>query len=384
MSVLRASFDRGTLRVEGPAAGSSELVRFDARTEFFRAQAHHYARLAHECATKRIAFDDGVAPEAFDAPRAPSPPSLRPYQHQALAAFEAFGRRGLVALPTGSGKTRVACAAMAAVGTSVLVLVPTRVLLDQWASALQALFGRSIGIVGDGVNRIEPVTVMTFESAYRKLDAHGHRFGMLVVDEVHHFAGGARAEALEMCTAPARLGLTATPPPPGSDGAERLRDLVGPIVFELEISDLLGRDLAALDLVRVHVALTDEERVAYERDIERFQALRMTILQINPNTDWLTCFRSIARTSEGRDAIARMHRATALAAFPRAKRALVRELLLRHRGDRTLLFTATAEDAFTIGHDALIPVITADVARAEREAILCAFRERKLRAICSA
>jgi superfamily II DNA or RNA helicase len=139
-----------------------------------------------------------------------------------------------------------------------------------------------------------------------------------------------------------------------------------------------------LDLVRVHVALTNEERTAYERDMDQFQALRMGILRVNPNADWLTCFRAIARTPEGREAISRMHRATALAAFPRAKRALVRELLLRHRSDRTLLFTATAEDAFTIGLDALIPVITADVARTEREAILSAFRERKLRAICSA
>jgi len=39
----------------------------------------------------------------------------------------------------------------------------------------------------------------------------GHRFQLLVVDEVHHFGCDLRDEALEMSIAPAGLGLTATP-----------------------------------------------------------------------------------------------------------------------------------------------------------------------------
>jgi len=98
----------------------------------------------------------------------------------------------------------------------------------------------------------------------------------------------------------------------------------------------------------------------------------------------MTCIRAIARMAEGRDVLASMGRASALASFPAAKRTAVRELLARHRRDRTLLFTATADDAYAIGEDELVPVITAEVGRAEREAILTAFRERRVRAICSA
>jgi superfamily II DNA or RNA helicase len=270
------------------------------------------------------------------------------------------------------------------VGGSALILVPTRVLLEQWVAILERLFETSVGVFGDGAKRVEPITVMTFESGYRQLDRYGHRFRALIVDEVHHFGGGARAEALEMCVAPIRLGLTATPPPLGSNAAERLRDLVGPIVFELEIADLAGRDLAALDLVRLHVALSPQERVAYERDITPFQGLRREILRVSPGSDWVTCLRTIARMPEGADVLAGLRRATAVASFPGAKRAAVRELLARHRGDRTLLFTASADDAYVIGTDRLVPVITADVARAERAAILAAFHERRVRAICSA
>jgi superfamily II DNA or RNA helicase len=40
----------------------------------------------------------------------------------------------------------------------------------------------------------------------------GNRFDLLVIDEVHHFGAGGGDETLEMCTAAARLGLSATLP----------------------------------------------------------------------------------------------------------------------------------------------------------------------------
>ena len=88
--------------------------------------------------------------------------------------------------------------------------------LAQWHSRLAPLLDGEVGVFGDGARRLRPLTVCTFESAFRHMDTFGDRFRLLVVDEVHHFAGGARAEALEMCAAPCRLGLTATPP---ADGA---------------------------------------------------------------------------------------------------------------------------------------------------------------------
>jgi superfamily II DNA or RNA helicase len=384
MGELRMSFDRGTLRLDGDVGALADVVRFDGRAGFHRAAAHHYTALLDLARERGLEVDDRIA-AAWSSARTPSaPPELRPYQAQALAAFERLGRRGVIALPTGSGKTRTACAALARSGQSAVVLVPTRVLLDQWLSVLRAQFGDPIGAVGDGMRSIARITVMTFESAYRCLDRFGDRFAMVIVDEAHHFAGGARAEALEMCPGPIRLGLTATPPLPGSVGAERLRELIGPLVFQLEIADLAGRDLAALELVRLPVALTPAERAAYEEDIAPFTSWRRELRRANPDADWLTCVQAIARVPGGAEVLARMHRARNLAAFPAAKRAGVRALLARHRADRTLLFTAAAEHAYVIAEEELIPVITAEVARRERDGILAAFRERKVRAVCSA
>jgi|SRR5882672_2108796 len=102
--------------------------------------------------------------------------ALRPYQEAALCAWELSGRRGLVVLPTGSGKTRVALAAMARTGLSALCLVPTRVLLEQWLREIRAVYADKVGCFGDGHRDLSPVTVATFESAYRHMDRLGNRF----------------------------------------------------------------------------------------------------------------------------------------------------------------------------------------------------------------
>jgi superfamily II DNA or RNA helicase len=385
MTSLRLSFDRGTLRLDGrPEALEMEHVRFDPRTGFHRAPASRYASILARACERGLAIDDAIALDLLVTSKDIGAAPLRPYQEQALSSFDAFGRRGIIVLPTGGGKTRVACAALSRAACSALILVPTRALLEQWISILQALHPAPIGVVGDGELRIEPITVMTFESAYRRLDVYGNRFSMLVVDEVHHFAGGLRSEALEMCVAPIRLGLTATPPPRGSLSAARLRELIGPVVCELGIDDLAGRHLADLDMVRIHVALEADEREAYVRDHEPFTELRREIRRVHPDADWKTCMALIARMPGGRDVLAGQQRASELATFPRAKRRIVHDLARRHWQDRTLLFTATAEQAYSLGSELLVPVITAETTREERLDILDRFRRGVVRMICSA
>src|SRR5437867_6677189 len=129
---------------------------------------------------------------------------------------------------------------MARGGSSALCLVPTRILLAQWLHHIKRAYAGPVGCYGDGTHELAALTVATFESAYRHMDRFGNRFGLLVVDEAHHFGCGLRDEALEMSVAKARLGLTATPP--GNEGAaERLVELVGRTAYELTTGDLAGR-----------------------------------------------------------------------------------------------------------------------------------------------
>jgi len=244
---MKLRFDRGTIVLTDPPKELDLVgapgVRWDPRVHAHRAPASQYPALKRWLLHRGSRFQD-IPPPARPTHELWSDVDLRPYQEAALSAWELGHRRGVVALPTGSGKTRLALAAMHRTRLSTLCLVPTRVLLDQWLREIGALYRGPVGCYGDGVRRWAPLTIATFESAYRHMDQLGDRFDLVIVDEVHHFGGGLRDETLEMTIADARLGLTATPSrDPGV--AARLTELVGATVFELAVADLAGDFLPA-------------------------------------------------------------------------------------------------------------------------------------------
>jgi type I site-specific restriction endonuclease len=98
-------FHRGTLEV-GAGVPDIEGALWDHRSSTRRVAAYRFAELIRRA-------DDAAQPLEGDLragwqlrPRDPSALGLRPYQQQAIAAWSAFGRRGVVVLPTGAGKTR--------------------------------------------------------------------------------------------------------------------------------------------------------------------------------------------------------------------------------------------------------------------------------------
>lgn len=175
-------FVTGTLEL-GPGLPDVAGALWDPRTSSRRVAAYRFFDLvAHaDAAGHALAGDLRASWEV--RPRDPTPLGLRPYQEQALASWTAFGRRGLVVLPTGAGKTRVAIAALFETGLPAAVLCPTRALAAAWIAELERCLGEPVGLIGDGERRIERVTVLTFESAFRHMDTLGDRFGLLIVDE---------------------------------------------------------------------------------------------------------------------------------------------------------------------------------------------------------
>ena len=119
--------------------------------------------------------------------------------------------RGVVVLPTGAGKTWVACLAIDDKRRSTLVVAPTLDLVRQWYDVLRTTFGVPVGVIGGGEYDVLPLTVTTYDSAHLHMEHLGDRFGLVVFDECHHLPGPAYALAARACVAPFRLGLTATP-----------------------------------------------------------------------------------------------------------------------------------------------------------------------------
>ncbi|MDP6702538.1 MAG: DEAD/DEAH box helicase, partial [Candidatus Latescibacteria bacterium] len=200
-----------------------------------------------------------------------SPPDPHPHQAESIAAWKQHGRRSVVVLPTGSGKSHVALLAMIEVQRSALLVAPTIDLMNQWYDLLSQSFGIEVGLLGGGYHEIEDLTVATYDSAYMHMARLGNRWGLVVFDEVHHLPGQMYSHAAEMCLAPYRLGLTATPE--RADGRHIMLDsLVGPIAYERGIKELSGEYLAEYRVERRQVQMVAEERVHYEAARDEYQA----------------------------------------------------------------------------------------------------------------
>lgn len=381
--MVHLRFDRGTLSLDGDV-DNLKGVLWDARSSSFRAAAHRFRSIAEACEANGVAVSGDLRERWPRVQRSSAPLGLRPYQRRALEAWNASGQRGLVVLPTGAGKTRIATAAIMETGLPTAILCPTRVLASAWVADLESRLGERIGCIGDGKHLVERITVFTFESAYRYMDRLGDAFGLLVVDEVHHFGSGFRLEALEACAAVARLGLTATAPEPKSEGAATLCELIGPLAFEMSFGDLVGEHLAPLTMMRQRVELDPFERAQYAEKTRAFHEMRKAFFRANRGADYPALARAIGGIVGGWRVLRDHAEATELAAFPRAKQRIVAELLEAHRSDRTIVFTAYAENAYRVAADNLVPVIAAETSARERESILTRFREGKLRAVASA
>ena len=140
------------------------------------------------------------------------------WQLDALVSWLRCGRRGVIEAVTGSGKTDVAIAAAADAlrrGRFVLVVVPSRVLMEQWHGRLTERAPRRAhrapGRQRPGRSRrratcsSRPVTRPPRTSRVPP----GTAGGLLIADECHGLGGGILRRAL-LPQYEERLGLTAT------------------------------------------------------------------------------------------------------------------------------------------------------------------------------
>ncbi|MEF8781109.1 MAG: DEAD/DEAH box helicase family protein [Haloferacaceae archaeon] len=377
---IELRYEDGTIHLSGESAsGSGDEIgdlpgaRPDPRTGGYRAPAHLYADVRDALEDRDVAYVDRV----FDAEPLDLSTTyrLREYQTAALEAWTDAGRRGVVELPTGSGKTVVAIAAMAAVGRPTLVVVPTIDLLNQWVRELEAEFSVPVGQFGGGEQRAEPITVSTYDSAHLRAEGIGDGFEFVVFDEVHHLGGERYRDIARLLAAPARLGLTATFERPDGEH-EAIEELVGERVYRLEVDDLAGDHLAAYDLKRIEVELTPKEREEYEAAQGTFlDYLRSSNLQLRSGSDYRKLVLRSGNDPRAREALLAKQRARNVMMNADAKVDALERILDRHRGDRIIVFTAHTELVYRLSRRFLLPAITAETGTMERRRILERFRE---------
>src|SRR5947208_3095950 len=243
---LRLTYDGGTVVVAGAAPErllALPGVRFDPRTNGHRAEGRFYRSIVEHLRIQKIAYADDARQWQATAWTVHGDREPFPHQTEAVDTWWRERGRGVVVLPTGTGKTFVALLAIARAGRPALVVTPTIDLMNQWFGELTAAFPGPVGLLGGGEYSLHPLTVTTYDSAYIHLERWGNRFGLVVFDECHHLPGQTYMAAAIGSLAPFRLGLTATPE--RADGQEALlAGLIGPHVYRREIKQLAGDYLA--------------------------------------------------------------------------------------------------------------------------------------------
>jgi len=365
------------LRARLSASGWQGRIVIDARRKCLRALPIDYLPL---CAALRKHY---ALKKSFDLPPSlPHPVAVklqpRPYQTEAVEAWQKAANRGVVVLPTGAGKTLVALMAIASLGTTTLICVPTLDLLGQWRASLLSntdLEEGEVGVWGGGDKELRPVTVVTYDSAA----IHGRSlqgFGLLVFDEVHHLPADTYRTIAEGSIATARLGLSATPDRSDLRHGD-LDVLVGPVVYERLPSHLrAARHIADYRTERIAVALTDTERVNYERAAATYRAfLRKHHIYMQSGGDYERhlIFRS-GSDPAAREALLSHQAARRIALSASGKLDVVAQLLARHRDDRVLIFSEYNALVDTVGSRFCLPTVTHRTPPTERKAILDGFR----------
>jgi superfamily II DNA or RNA helicase len=208
---------------------------------------------------------------------------LLPHQANALAAWEANGRKGILEHATGSGKTFTAIEAIKrhiATEQPAIILVPSQLLLEQWKEeVLEEIPDATILMAGGGhikwkdrgrlrshtspdlgLKRVVLSTMQTASTDTFIKEVFGGSHLLIVADEIHQLGSPQNAKSMVIASG-ASLGLSATPSRYGDpEGTQMIMDRFGPV---LPPSITLQAAIAAGRLVNYeyfpHAVHLDEE-----------------------------------------------------------------------------------------------------------------------------
>ncbi|MCY7348197.1 MAG: DEAD/DEAH box helicase family protein [Pyrinomonadaceae bacterium] len=382
--ILKLKFESGTLILEG--AGESDAVPkafvWDERTRQFRSPAYKYREIIKEFIRAKVDYEDLAKRYDHFAFKQKFQLAPRPYQTAAVEAWRQNERCGVIVLPTGAGKTHAATMAIEMCGRQTLVVVPTLDLMNQWYDLLVSTFDAEIGLIGGGFYEIGAITVTTYASAFRHQERLGNQFGLVIFDECHHLPSEGYKYAAEFALAPFRLGLSATPE--RSDEADALlEEIVGKFVFRLEAQELAGEYLADYIVERIEVDLSDAERRDYQRERDVYTNFRRAKNLPFGQEGWRMFLIHSAKSEDGRRAMKAYRNYKKIALGTDSKLHVLQDLLVRHRHDRVLIFTAENEMVYKISNDYLVPAITHETNVKERKFWLDAFNKGDVLALAT-
>jgi superfamily II DNA or RNA helicase len=333
---------------------------------------------------------------------------LRPWQAEALATWSRTCR-GVVEAVTGTGKTRLALAAIRTVadrGGRSLVLVPTLELQDQWVRELRAgaadlRVGRLGGGHADDLFTRDVLVATPHSAAAVPVDLPPATVGLLVADEAHRYGaptwGAALHEPFQL-----RLALTAT----YERGDDGLTDVLEP--YFGGVVHRYGYDRAVADgtvapfrIAIASVRLGGSEREAYDSADRRARQLRRELvgplgMPKEPRALFAAVAAVVAEANQGgrdgpqvracREYLVRVRERRDVAATAAGKLAVCAALAPALRERRSLVFTDTVEQAEDAARLLVAAGVAAETVHGQltddrRRIRLAQFRRAKLAAL---
>lgn len=209
---------------------------------------------------------------------------LRKWQQEALDAWEENCYKGIVEAVTGSGKTRVAIAAIDAhlkKGWKVFIIVPNITLLNQWDSQIQKNFGTHyyIGQLGKGNDDDlydHDIIISTRQSAHKLFYPDEDNI-LVIADEVHNY-GTEKSELFLSEDFNRRLGLTASLER-SDEGVEKiLLNYFSQVIYQYDYADAIDEKvISPFEILYLSVPMDEEEQEDYESYSRKISRLKNTL-----------------------------------------------------------------------------------------------------------
>ena len=264
-----------------------------------------------ETLLEEIKVDSDIQNQALTRTPKPLIIKLHTYQRDILQNWRNKSRRGILEMATGSGKTFTA---ISAIQQSIeeyneipLIIVPSKLLFEQWEKQLKAVFLDKDYIplkCGNGHNAWKKslsrftspdftqkaYVLATIDTASSELfisEIIGSERLFLVIDEVHTSGADKRSNIFKIRSGP-RLGLSATPKRYGDpEGTQLIVDYFGGVVepkFSL-IDAIKCGSLVSYYYYPQQIYLTDEEQEKWSKITDEIRKLYAMQKSSSSNSD---------------------------------------------------------------------------------------------------
>ncbi|MEM1626242.1 MAG: DEAD/DEAH box helicase [Sulfolobaceae archaeon] len=303
--------------------------------------------------------------------------SLRPYQEEAVKVWIEKGYNGVIALPTGAGKTIVGIKAIEVVRLPTLIVAYTKEQMHQWRDSIIKFSNErpEIGLYYSEEKKIRPITITTYQTAYKHIAELGDKFDLLIIDEVHHLPADSFKKIALGSIATKRLGLSATPYRE-DNRHEELFEYMGGLIYYKSAEELINEGyLARYEIKQVVVELTLEEKKKYLELLKSFRKLSKNkkvseLLELAKKGD-----------NEAVEALKLYNEIKKLVNTSKSKLEAISEILRNESGKKILIFTQYLEQAEEISRRFNCLLLTGKHSERERKKILEIFKNQKAGAL---